>query len=170
MRPVLNELDLRMIPWTVYPFDKSSSVKYEPSWPVIPVTSAFFISLFARCGSFGTSEKDAFVDLTGMDIPVLVYNGHANSFIALAFQILATLGIPRCQGQICGDVIGFQIDRALQFIERTVALSQDIIRAGQVFSRKGKVRIDFKKLSIVFENCLMKIDVRFDPRGKRSHQ
>src|SRR6266550_6212621 len=44
MRPVLNELDLRMIPWMVYPFDKSSSVKYEPSWPVIPVMSAFFIS------------------------------------------------------------------------------------------------------------------------------
>src|SRR5437762_1877955 len=166
MRPVLNELDLRMIPWMVYPFDKSSSVKYEPSWPVIPVMSAFFISLFARCGSFGASEKDAFVDLTWMDIPVLVCNGQADGFIALAFQILAALGIPGRQGQISGDVVGFQIDRAPQFIERTVALSQDIIRAGQVFSRKRKVRIDFKKLSIVFKNCLMKIDVRFGLRGK----
>src|SRR5207247_3823712 len=123
MRPVLNELDLRMIPWTVYPFDNSSSVKYEPSWPVIPVTSAFFISLFARCGSFGTSEKDAFVDLTGMDIPVLVYNGQANSFIALAFQILATLGIPRYMGRLCGYIVGLQIDRAAQFIDRTLELA-----------------------------------------------
>jgi hypothetical protein len=30
----------RTMPCTTYPLDESSSVRYEPSWPVIPVMSA----------------------------------------------------------------------------------------------------------------------------------
>src|SRR5580658_1393411 len=44
MRFVLNVLARRMIPWTSYPLESRSSARYEPSCPVIPVTSARFIS------------------------------------------------------------------------------------------------------------------------------
>src|SRR5580765_5179130 len=43
MRFVLNVLARRMIPWTSYPLESSSSARYEPSCPVIPVISARFI-------------------------------------------------------------------------------------------------------------------------------
>src|SRR5579884_2209104 len=42
-RSVLKLLDRRFSPWTSYPLCKSSSAKYEPSWPVIPVMSARFM-------------------------------------------------------------------------------------------------------------------------------
>jgi hypothetical protein len=41
-REVLKVLARRMRPWTSYPFDRRSSARYEPSWPVTPVISAFF--------------------------------------------------------------------------------------------------------------------------------
>ena len=41
---MLNELDRRMIPCTTYPFSNSSSVRYDPSCPVIPVMRATFSS------------------------------------------------------------------------------------------------------------------------------
>src|SRR5436190_16226154 len=41
MRAVLNVLARRMMPWTSYPFSRSSSARYDPSCPVIPVISAF---------------------------------------------------------------------------------------------------------------------------------
>src|SRR5262245_54303068 len=40
MRSVLKVLARRIMPQTSYPFDSSSSARYEPSCPVIPVTSA----------------------------------------------------------------------------------------------------------------------------------
>src|SRR5260370_1116352 len=39
-RPVLKVLARRTRPWTSYPFSRSSSARYEPSWPVMPVTRA----------------------------------------------------------------------------------------------------------------------------------
>src|SRR6266849_4801335 len=41
-RPVLKVLARRMMPCTSKPLDNSSSARYEPSCPVIPVMSAFF--------------------------------------------------------------------------------------------------------------------------------
>lgn len=40
---VLNVEARRMSPWTSYPLASSSSARYEPSCPVIPVMSARFI-------------------------------------------------------------------------------------------------------------------------------
>ena len=37
---MLNVDARRIRPWTVYPFSSSSSARYEPSWPVIPVITA----------------------------------------------------------------------------------------------------------------------------------
>ena len=34
------EDDRRMIPWTIYPFSRSYSVRYDPSCPEIPEISA----------------------------------------------------------------------------------------------------------------------------------
>src|SRR5262249_16320341 len=40
MRPVLNEDDRRLMPWTTYPLPSSNSARYAPSCPVAPVISA----------------------------------------------------------------------------------------------------------------------------------
>ena len=45
IRPVLKELERRIIPYTSYPFAKSNSARYDPSWPVMPVIRAFFFFL-----------------------------------------------------------------------------------------------------------------------------
>src|SRR5580765_3145635 len=45
IRPVLNELDRRIMPYTSYRFSSSNSARYDPSWPVIPVISALFTRL-----------------------------------------------------------------------------------------------------------------------------
>src|SRR5216683_5064568 len=45
MREVLKVLARRMIPWTSYPLESNSSARYEPSCPVMPVTSARFMRL-----------------------------------------------------------------------------------------------------------------------------
>src|SRR5665213_1265713 len=42
-RSVLNELERRTRPHTSYPLASSSSARYDPSCPVIPVISARFI-------------------------------------------------------------------------------------------------------------------------------
>src|SRR2546421_162389 len=42
IREVLKVLARRMIPWTSYPLDSNNSARYEPSCPVIPVTTARF--------------------------------------------------------------------------------------------------------------------------------
>ena len=44
MRDVLNVEARRIRPWTMYPFSRSNSARYDPSWPVIPVISAVFAS------------------------------------------------------------------------------------------------------------------------------
>ena len=43
MRSVLKVLERLIRPWTSYPLLKSSSAKYDPSCPVMPVRKAFFI-------------------------------------------------------------------------------------------------------------------------------
>src|SRR6266478_6981876 len=45
IRLVLKVEARRMIPWTSYPFSSRSSARYDPSCPVMPVTSAFFIRI-----------------------------------------------------------------------------------------------------------------------------
>src|SRR5215472_13272227 len=48
MRLVLNVEARRMIPWTSYPLASKNSARYEPSCPVMPVTSAFFIRILRQ--------------------------------------------------------------------------------------------------------------------------
>src|SRR5271163_3150840 len=43
MRSVLNEEERRLMPWTMYPFPRSSSARNAPSWPVTPVINATFV-------------------------------------------------------------------------------------------------------------------------------
>lgn len=38
------------MPWNPYPFLSDNSARYEPSWPVMPVSSMFFIGTFFACG------------------------------------------------------------------------------------------------------------------------
>jgi hypothetical protein len=40
MRSKVSVLERRAIPMTLYPFESSSSARYDPSWPVIPVIKA----------------------------------------------------------------------------------------------------------------------------------
>ena len=49
MRDVLNDELRRMMPQTLYPLASSSSVRYEPSWPVMPVIRAV-LPLRGGCG------------------------------------------------------------------------------------------------------------------------
>src|SRR5690348_13654232 len=61
MRSKLTVLERRTMPMTVYPFERSNSAKYEPSWPVMPVISARFAiegRLLDRrkCSSAGVSR------------------------------------------------------------------------------------------------------------------
>src|SRR5688572_30546894 len=60
MRSVLNVEERRIMPWTLYPLASSSSVKYEPSCPVIPVMSAHFamreFRVSAECGLVDEGE------------------------------------------------------------------------------------------------------------------
>src|SRR4051794_7587220 len=55
MRPVLNDDERRTIPCTTYPFAISNSARYDPSWPVMPVTSA----VRAVFGISGSNDVDA---------------------------------------------------------------------------------------------------------------
>ena len=57
MRPVLNDEQRRMMPQTSYPFSSSNSARYEPSWPVMPVISAFFRG--AADGVMGNTSDNA---------------------------------------------------------------------------------------------------------------
>ncbi len=63
MRPVENELERRIRPWTSYPLSSSSSARYEPSWPVIPVISARLGSLNGRPSAIGRSATTCLAGL-----------------------------------------------------------------------------------------------------------
>src|SRR6266852_5844721 len=58
MRAVLKDEERRLMPCTSYPFFRSDSARYEPSWPVIPVINAIFFIRF-RLRTLRTREHYA---------------------------------------------------------------------------------------------------------------
>src|SRR5690606_23029485 len=87
IRPVLNDDERRIMPHTTYPFASSNSARYEPSWPVIPVTSArlpflggleAMIKSNSRSGRIVPGRQPAMVTHLG-DSEILAFcqSGHA---------------------------------------------------------------------------------------------
>src|SRR4051795_2116492 len=66
MRCVLNEEERRMTPWTSYPFSSSSSARYEPSCPVMPVMSA---RLRVTIAPYASGPDDDRTSALGHDVP-----------------------------------------------------------------------------------------------------
>lgn len=78
MRSVLNVEDRRTKPKTSYPLSNKNSARYEPSCPVIPVMSAFFIAESHYREPTGITREQA------LDLPIR-HNGTAKTRIGEGF-------------------------------------------------------------------------------------
>src|SRR5207253_1779941 len=68
MLPMFGTLSRRTSPNTSYPFFRRSSIRYEPSWPVAPVTRADFTrrqNAFARRHGLHGSDAEVLIDRGG---------------------------------------------------------------------------------------------------------
>src|ERR1041385_8655326 len=83
MRSVLNELLRRTTPWTIYPFASSSSARYDPSWPVIPVISAFLGLAIFFASSFRVKGPCALINIviSPMLLNQRLLHGQADSLV-----------------------------------------------------------------------------------------
>src|SRR5215831_15329715 len=111
------------------------------------------------CRWVRTPEKNAFVHFSWFDVSIFIDDSYSSSGVPLAFQSISAFGVPGSHHEIGRNIVWFIVDCALQFRHRAVALPKNVIGACKVLAGEGKVRINRKKLDIIFKNGFMDAEI-----------